>query len=229
MLKPYEFQEKHLVSIDNVVFGYDEGQLKLLLFERNIEPSMGMWSLVGGWVNSNESVDDAAYRVLTNLTGLSDIFMEQVEVFSHPHRDPGGRVISVVFYALIDIQAHNDQLVDRFGAKWWPVTDLPELIFDHGDMVDAALQKLRMKASRDMVGRDLLPDEFTLTQLRNLYNSIFMKTFDPGNFRKKILSLNALQRLDKKDVSESKKGAYYYMFKKRSRTESHFTERIINF
>lgn len=227
MLQQYDFPVTHLVSIDNVVFGYEQGQLKLLLFQRHIEPSKGNWSLVGGWVNSDESVEDAAYRVLTNLTGLSDIFMEQVEVFSKPERDPGGRVISVVFYALIDIQAHNHQLVGRYGAKWWPVNDLPQLIFDHGKMAEVALKKLRMKASRDLVGRDLLPAEFTLTQLRNLYNSIFMKEFDPGNFRKKILSLNALRRLDKKDTSESKKGAYYYTFKNIEADQ--FTERIINF
>ncbi|MBN2638436.1 MAG: NUDIX hydrolase [Bacteroidales bacterium] len=222
----YDFRQAHLVAIDNVVFGYDQGQLKLLLFERNIEPSKGGWSLVGGWVKPDESVEDAAYRVLTNITGLSNLFMEQVEVFSKPDRDPGGRVISVVFYALIDIKAHDHQMVNQYGAKWWPVNKLPELIFDHGVMKDAALQRLRIKASRDLVGRDLLPAEFTLTQLRNLYNCIFMKEFDPGNFRKKIISLNALRRLDKKDLSESKKGAYYYKFKNKSADQ--FTERIIN-
>jgi ADP-ribose pyrophosphatase YjhB (NUDIX family) len=152
--------------------------------------------------------------------------MEQVSVFSKPDRDWGGRVISQVFYALIDIQAHNYQLVDEFGAKWWPVAKLPDLIFDHNEMVRQALEKLRMKASRDLVGRDLLPDEFTLTQLRQLYNSIFLKEFDPGNFRKKILSLNATVRLNKKYSSESKKGAYYYCFK--DKKEWDFTDRIIN-
>lgn len=222
----YELPEKHLVSIDNVVFGYERGQLKLLLFKRIIEPEKGKWSLVGGWVNPNESGEDAAYRVLTNITGLKDIFMEQVSVFSKPDRDPGGRVISLVFYVLIDIQTHNHQLVDEFGAKWWPVAKLPELIFDHNEMVRQALEKLRKKASRDLVGRDLLPDEFTLTQLRQLYNSIFMKEFDPGNFRKKILSLNATVRLNTKYSSESKKGAYYYRFK--DKKEWDFTDRIIN-
>ena len=227
MLQSYNFQEKHWVAIDNVVFGYEQEQLKLLLFRRNIEPGKGKWSLVGGLVNSDESGEDAAYRVLTNITGLKDIFMEQVSVFSKPDRDPGGRVISLVFYALIDIPVHNHhQLVDKYGAQWWSVNQLPDLIFDHNEMVQQALEKLRLKASRDLVGRDLLPEEFTLTQLRQLYNSIFMKEFDPGNFRKKILSLNAMVRLNKKYRSESKKGAYYYRFK--DMEETIFTDRIIN-
>ncbi|HAN00346.1 MAG TPA: DNA mismatch repair protein MutT [Marinilabiliales bacterium] len=225
MLQPYHLQEKHLVSVDNVIFGYHEGQLKLLLFKRNLEPALGQWSLIGGWVNPKESVEDAANRVLVAITGLKDIFMEQVQVFSNPERDPGGRVISVVFYALINIQNHNHQLVYQYNAEWWPVSQLPGLIFDHQQMVNAALEKLRKKASYDLVGRDLLPPEFTITQLRQLYNSIFMKEFDPGNFRKKILSLDTMERLDKKDTSESKKGAYYYRFKPKEAWD--FTDRII--
>jgi ADP-ribose pyrophosphatase YjhB (NUDIX family) len=225
MLLPYHLQEKQLIAIDNVIFGYHEDQLKLLLFKRNLEPALGQWSLIGGWVNSMESVDEAANRVLMAITGLKDIFMEQVQVFSNPQRDPGGRVISVVFYALINIQEHNHELVDKYNAQWWPVNQLPELIFDHSKMVEIALEKLRKKASYDLVGRDLLPEEFTITQLRQLYNSIFMKNFDPGNFRKKILSLDALTRLDKKDTSESKKGAFYYTFDHCDGIG--FTERII--
>ncbi len=227
MLQPYNIQKKHLVAVDNVIFGYEEKQLKLLLFKRNIEPAKGEWSLVGGWVNPNESCEDASCRVLTSITGLKDVFMEQVRVFSIPNRDPGGRVISVVYYALINIQEHNHQLVNSFGAKWWSVNNLPALIFDHEEMVKCALDKLRKKASRYLVGRDLLPEEFTLTELRELYNSIFEKEFDPGNFRKKILSLNAMIRLNKKQSSRSKKGAYYYTFKKEE-DNNHFMERIVN-
>lgn len=222
----YRSHDKHWVAVDSIIFGYEKEQLKLLLIKRNMKPEKGKWSLVGGWVRANESAEDAAYRVLTNITGLKDIFMEQVSVFSKPKRDSGGRVISVVFYALIDIQAHNHELVNKYGAKWWPAEESPDLIFDHNEMVRQALEKLRMKASRDLVGRDLLPEEFTLIQLRKLYNSIFMKEFDPGNFRKKILSLNATVRLNKKLSSESKKGAYYYRFK--DKKEWDFTDRIIN-
>jgi len=227
MIQAYTLQEKHLVAIDDVVFGYENNKLKVLLFQRSIKPSKGQWSLVGGWVNANESCEDASCRVLKGITGLENIFMEQVKVFSKPERDPGGRVISVVFYALIDIQKHNQQLSDQFGAQWWPITEVPELIFDHREMLDCALNKLKIKASRDLVGYDLLPKEFTLTQLRSLYNSIFMKEFDPGNFRKKILSLKILQRLNKKSKQGSKKGAYFYKFKKGTE-EQVFKERIVN-
>jgi 8-oxo-dGTP diphosphatase len=209
----YLEQEKQLVAIDCAIFGYHDGTLKLLLFHREKEPSMGQWSLVAGWVNSNEAVEDAAQRVLEKITGLQDIFMEQVSVFSDPKRDPGGRVISILFYSLIVLDEKSLQLSDSFGAQWWPVKEMPALIFDHQQMVEKALAKLRQKASYYLVGRELLPTEFTITQLRSLYNSIFFKELDPGNFRKKILSLNVLDRLDFKNTSESKKGAFYYRFK----------------
>ncbi len=221
----YLSQERQLIAIDCAIFGYRNGVLKLLLFHREKEPEMGKWSLVGGWVNSNESVENAAKRVLERITGLQDIFMEQVSVFSDPQRDPGGRVITVLFYSLIVLDEHNQRLSDSFGAQWWSVSEIPNLIFDHKQMVEKALEKLRQKASYHLVGRELLPPEFTITQLRNLYNSIFFKELDPGNFRKKVLSLDVLERLDVKDTSESKKGAYYYRFKQQGFPE--FSENII--
>ncbi|MBU3927687.1 MAG: NUDIX hydrolase [Bacteroidetes bacterium] len=222
----YGSQEKHLLAVDCVIFGYERGELKLLLFKRQLEPEKGNWSLIGGWVKPNETVEQAAERVLLKITGLSRIFQEEVKVFSAPDRDPGGRVVSVAFYALIDIKSHDKELVKQYGAQWWPVTKLPELIFDHAQMVNFSLQKLREKASFELVGVDLLPPEFTITQLRQLYNSIFSREFDPGNFRKKILSLNAVVRLDEKDTLDSKKGAYYYIFKKAD--EIDVSVRIVN-
>jgi ADP-ribose pyrophosphatase YjhB (NUDIX family) len=225
-----EFQEyieedSHLVAVDCAIFGYEDNQLNLLLFHRAFRPAKGEWSLVGGWVKSNESVEDAALRVLQNITGLHDIFMEQVQVFSNPHRDPGGRVMSVLFYALIDLKKNNKDLVREYGAHWWPVSKLPNLIFDHNEMANVALERLRQKASYHLVGQDLLPEEFTITQLRQLYNCIFMREFDPGNFRKKILSLDAMVCLNKKDTSESKKGAFYYKFKNNEDIQT--SERIV--
>lgn len=209
----YNQQKKHLVSIDCSIFGYEDGVLKLLLFHRIIEPEKGKLSLVGGWVNEDESTEDAASRVLKKITGLSGITMEQVGVFSKPDRDPGGRVITIAYNALINIKQHNKDLLREYGAEWIDVSELPELIFDHDEIFEKSLEKLRRKASYYIVGLDLLPEQFTITQLRQLYNSIFQREFDPGNFRKKILSLNVLKRLDKKDSSESKKGAFYYRFK----------------
>lgn len=213
MLSNIYIQSKQLVSVDCIIFGYEKQDLKLLVFNRKIEPSLGELSLVGGWVNDDESVEDAARNVLLRITGLTDIFMEQVRVFSKIDRDPGGRVISVAFYALIPIDKHDTELVEKHGAQWISIKKLPKLIFDHDIMVKKALEKVRLKASYELIGKELLPEKFTILQLRQLYNAIFTKKFDPGNFRKKILSLKKLERLDIKNTSESKKGAYYYKFK----------------
>lgn len=222
----YKQKAQHLLAVDCVLFGYEDDELKLLLFHRVLPPVAGEWSLVGGWVNENESVETAASRVLKNITGLTNIYMEQVEVFSKPDRDPGAHVISVVFNALVDIKKHNSELVRELGAQWIPISRLPELIFDHSEMFKKALYKLQLKASYNLIGVELLPEEFTITQLRKLYNGIFLKELDPGNFRKKILSLKILERLDKKDLSESKKGAFFYKIKEDANILN--SERIIN-
>jgi 8-oxo-dGTP diphosphatase len=207
---------KQLVSVDCIVFGYDEGELQLLLFKRWIEPSKGELSLLGGWVNPDESVNDAARRVLNLISGLDDIYMEQVDVFSDAERDPGGRVISIAYYALMKIDAHTHELVSRHSAVWAPLKDRPHLIFDHDEMVEKALEKLRRKASYELIGQQLLPEMFTMKQLRGLYSAIYQREFDPANFRKKVLSLNVLQQLNIKDTGESKRGAYYYKFRPQS-------------
>ncbi len=204
---------KRLVAVDCVIFGYEHEQLKLLLFKRQIEPAKGQWSLIGGWVNEDESVEDAARRVLQSITGLEDVFPEQVRVFSEPGRDPGGNVLTVAFNALIKIEKHSNQMIREFGAQWFPISQVPPLIFDHEEMLQIAYDRLRLKATYNLIGRQLLPEKFTITQMRRLYDQIFQKSFDPGNFRKKLLSLKLLHRLDEKERYESKKGAFYYKFK----------------
>lgn len=215
MNQNYEKYEdvKRLLSVDCVIFGYEKEQLKLLLFKRIIEPARGEWSLIGGWIKEDESAEDAAMRVLTYITGLKDIYLEQVKVFSKPDRDPGGNVLTVVFNALIRIEKHSNDLIKEYGARWFPISEVPKLIFDHDEMFKDAFEKLQLIATYNLIGRQLLPEKFTLTHLRQLYNEIFQKNFDPGNFRKKVLSLKLLERLEEKDMSESKKGAYYYKFK----------------
>nr|WP_321451275.1 NUDIX domain-containing protein [uncultured Carboxylicivirga sp.] len=204
---------KRFVSVDCVIFGYEQDQLKLLLFKRIIPPAQGEWSLIGGWLQEDESAETAALRVLQYITGLTDIYLEQVHVFSKPERDPGGSVLTVVFNALIRIEKHSNQLIEKFGAKWFAIDEVPPLIFDHDEMFKIAFEKLRLKATYNLIGRQLLPEKFTITQLRNLYTAIFQKEFDPGNFRKKVLSLKMLEQLEEKDMSESKRGAYYFRFK----------------
>jgi ADP-ribose pyrophosphatase YjhB (NUDIX family) len=178
-----------------------------------MEPAMGKWSLMGGFIGSDESLENAAMRVLSATTGLKDIYLEQVAAFSAVDRDPGARVISIAFVALIRIDQHDKALVRENGAHWWPLKQLPELIFDHDQIIEGGLQLLQKRASYELTGKDLLPEKFTLMQLRSLYEAIYQRSFDPGNFRKKVLSLNVLERLNIKNTTESKKGAFYYRFK----------------
>ncbi|QIA09944.1 NUDIX hydrolase [Draconibacterium halophilum] len=213
MMKHYTKHPKHFVAVDCVILGYDEGELCLLLYPRGFEPSKGAWSLMGGFVQDNESADAAAKRVLKQTIGLEEIFMEQVGAFANPDRDPEARVISLAYYALVRMDEHDKACVRENGAHWWPISELPEMIFDHGEMVEQALVKLQQEAGYRLIGKELLADKFTLLQLRKLYEAIFQREFDPGNFRKKILSLNVLERLNEKDSSESKKGAFYYSCK----------------
>jgi ADP-ribose pyrophosphatase YjhB (NUDIX family) len=208
----YGKNPRHYVAVDCSIFGYEDGELRLLLYPRGFEPSQGKWSLMGGFVCGDESLEEAAGRVLFQTTGLHDIFLEQVSAFSKPDRDPGARVISVTFVALIRIDLHDKELASQNGALWWPVTKLPEMIFDHEDMVRNSLSFLQQKAVVVLLGKELLPEKFTLMQLRNLYEALFLKPIDPGNFRKKVLSLNVLERLDEKNTSESRKGAFYYRY-----------------
>ncbi|MCW3806344.1 NUDIX domain-containing protein [Marinilabiliaceae bacterium D04] len=212
MGEKYNKFSKYFVAVDCVIFGYEDGDLKLLLYHRGFEPAKGMWSLMGGFVGEKESSDTAARRILKNITGLEDIFLEQVEVFTEPERDTEDRVVSIIYYALIRIDKHNSDKVRENGAHWWSMKSLPDFIFDHKEMVNKALEKLQLKAGMELVGSELLPDKFTLLQLRRLYEAIFQKELDTGNFRKKVLSLKVLQRLDEKNTTESRRGAYYFKF-----------------
>lgn len=209
----YKIHPQHYVSVDCVILGYQDEEIKLLLYPRSFEPYKGNWSLLGGFVEDNESADEAAARILKQTTGLEQIFLEQVCSFSDPNRDPEARVISLAYYALIRIDLHDEECVRENGAYWIPIRKLPNLIFDHQEMFEKALVKLQQKAGYSLVGSELLPEMFTMIQLRKLYEAILQRELDPGNFRKKILSLGVLERLDKKDTSESRKGAFYYKVK----------------
>jgi 8-oxo-dGTP diphosphatase len=216
----YTLHEKHYVAVDCVIFGYEKEELKVLLYRRGFEPSAGEWSLLGGFVGSNETLGDAARRILYNTTGLQNIYQEQVHAFSRPDRDPAGRVISVAYYALIRITHQDSDLVREHGAHWWPISALPKLIFDHREMVENSLLNLQKKAGSELVGNELLGDFFTMTNLKKLYEAIFQRDIDAGNFRKKILSLGVLTRTTIKDKTDSKKGAFLYKYLEESQHES---------
>jgi ADP-ribose pyrophosphatase YjhB (NUDIX family) len=223
----YKIHPQHYVAVDCVILGYQDEEIKLLLYPRSFEPYKGKWSLLGGFVQDDESADEAAARILKQTTGLEQIFLEQVASFSAPDRDPEARVISLAYYALIRIDLHDEERVKENGAYWISVNKLPNLIFDHQQMFEKALVKLQQKAGYSLCGSELLPEMFTLIQLRKLYEAIFQREFDPGNFRKKILSLGVLEKLSMKDASESRKGAFYY--KAKSNIGEIDTDRIVKF
>jgi len=210
----YRDHEKFHLAIDCIIFGYDEGgrELKLLLLKRNFQPAMGNWSLMGGFLKSTESVDEAAKRILTQLTGLSNVYMEQLYTFGEIDRDPGDRIISVAYFALIKINTFDLELVKSHGATWIPISSMPELIFDHSAMVERALKKLQVRARTQPIGFELLPDKFTIPQLQGLYEAIYNKPLDKRNFRRKLLAMDLLEKLEEKEKESSRKGAWYYRF-----------------
>lgn len=209
----YYGSEKILVAVDCIIFGFDinEEKLKILLFKRLVEPFAGQWSLVGSFVRKDEDISVAASRILYELTGLDQVFMEQLKCYGKADRDPGSRVISIAYYSLIQI---NSKLNNLHDAEWFEVKDMPSLVLDHKEMVQDAMQQLKQNAIRRPIGFNLLPEYFTLPQLLKLYQEIYQKPLDDRNFRKKILSMDLLVKSGKKDKSGSKKGAFLYRFDK---------------
>jgi ADP-ribose pyrophosphatase YjhB (NUDIX family) len=215
-MKLYSKHSRHLVAVDCIVFGYDllKKEIKLLLVKRSFQPAKGKWSLEGGFVEKDESLDEAASRILRRLTGLDHIYLKQSFVYGEVNRDSGARVISVAYFALITIMDIDSELAEKNGAHWRSLSHLPALIFDHSEMVRKALKDLQDQVKIKPVGFELLPDKFTLVHLQELYEAIYQKNLDKRNFRKKILSMDILEKLDEKEKDTSKKGAFYYKFNK---------------
>lgn len=188
--------------------------MNALLIKRDFEPEIGKWSLMGGFVTQNESIDEAAIRVLHQLTGLENIYMEQLYSFGGVNRDTAGRVISVAYFALINQLSYQERLKRDHEAGWFALDKLPPLIFDHATMVIRAKERLQQKVLNHPVGFELLATKFTLRQLQNLYEAIYETTLDKRNFTRRILSLGILKKLDEKDKGSSRKGAFYYVFDK---------------
>ena len=212
----YKSQNLFLVAVDCIIFGFHNNEIKLLVHPRAMEPERGGLSLMGGFVRKDESVDQAASYILSNLTGLENIFMEQVKVYGELNRDPGERVITCAYYSLIDINAYDESLLKNHHAFWVSLDKASDLIFDHYQMVKDALAILRRKAVLEPIGFNLLSEKFTLTQLQSLYEAIYGKPMDKRNFRKKMLSFGFIDKLEEVDKSGSKKGAYYYKFNDRN-------------
>ncbi len=211
----YADQQHILVAVDCIIFGFDGKDIKLLLIQRGFEPEKNKWSLMGGFLKPNEKLDEAANRVLKQLTGLEGVYLEQLQAFSDPDRDPEERTVSVPYFALIDIQQYEKQINEDYHAEWYLLSKKPRLIFDHDDMVRLAQKHLRYKAALHPILFELLPPKFTIPQLQNLYEAVYDTIFDSRNFTRKLMSTGLLVKLNEKDKTGSKKGAFYYKLDKR--------------
>jgi 8-oxo-dGTP diphosphatase len=226
MLK-YSNQTRMLVSVDCVVFGFDGEEYKLLLVQKGGAVEKEKWSLMGGFLQAEETLEQAASRVVHELTGIKDVYLEQLCGFSDPNRDPIERVLSMTHVALVDIKKYENQINEAYLAKWFPMKNLPSLILDHRDMVNMALKKLRYNAALHPVLFELLPEKFTLPQLQILYEGLYDITIDKRNFSRKVLSTGIIRRLDEKDKSKSKKGAFYYRLVRRNYKDNF--NKVLNF
>ena len=186
------------VTVDIVVFGYDGGrQLKLLLIERGGEPFKGSWALPGGFVDLDENLETAALRELEEETGVKDLFVEQLYTYGTVDRDPRGRVISVAYFSLVNLQDHPAVAAsDATKAEWFPLDELPDLAFDHSDIIAMANNRLAAKVRYQPIGFELLPAEFTLGQLQQLYETVLnVAEFNKRNFRTRILKTGILEEV----------------------------------
>lgn len=211
----YPGETRVLVAVDCIIFGFDGADIKLLLVQRGLKPEKGKWSLMGGFLQPQESLDQAANRILKKLTGLEGVYMEQLQTFSDPLRDPVERTLSVAYFALIDIHQYEKQLSSEYHPEWFLLKKTPELIFDHKKMMEMAKKELRYKAALHPILFELLPAKFTIPQLQILYEGIYDTRFDNRNFSRKVLSTELLIKQKEKDKANSKKGAFYYKLDKR--------------
>lgn len=212
MTEYYSEHAKVLVSVDCLVFGFEEDKLKLLIGKRKMDPGRGEWSLYGGFVGPSESLADAANRVLKDLTGLDKLYMRQVGAFGAIDRDPGERVISVAYCALINVKDYDDKLRKSYGLEWAPLDKLPKLYSDHNKMIQDAVNMLKKSIKTEPISFNLLPDLFTLTQLQHVYEAVLGKEIDKRNFRKRIKQIDFIEKTDKIDKITSKRGAALYRF-----------------
>ncbi|MBN1302392.1 MAG: NUDIX hydrolase [Melioribacteraceae bacterium] len=202
------------VSTDCVIFGFENSSLEILLYKRAQNPSKGKWALPGGFLKQGELIEEAARRILKDTTGVSDIYLEAVGVFDDLDRFPSWRVFTIGYYALVS--PHNYKLIISgtytIETKWFRLDELPELAWDHKHILDIALQKLRYRVLHQPVGFELLNKKFTLPQLQNLYEVILARQLDKRNFRKKIIGMNLLKKLNEKDSNNKRRAAYLYKF-----------------
>lgn len=219
MTEFYSGVHKAFVSVDCIIFGFEDNKLKLLLGKRKMDPGRGEWALYGGFVGTGESVDEAANRVLCELTGLKNLYMKQVHTFGAVDRDPGERVISVAYCALINVKDYDESLLQEHGVEWVELNKIPPLYSDHNEMVKRAISMLRRRINTEPLSFNLLPDLFTLTQLQHVYEAVLGEEIDKRNFRKRIKDMEFIEKTELIDKTGSKRGAYLYRFNKNAYNE----------
>lgn len=212
MTEFYSQHTKFYVSVDCIILGFEGNQLQVLIGKRKMEPGCGEWSLYGGFVKGDESLDDAARRVVHDLTGMNDVYMHQVGAYGAIDRDPGDRVISVAYYTLINVKDYDDKLREKYGVEWVKLEELPDLYSDHKSMIMDALEHIRCNIKTQPLSFHLLPELFTLTQLQHVYEAILGKELDKRNFRKSVKQVDLIQPTDKIDHTMSRSGARLYRF-----------------
>jgi len=210
----YSYEHPHpAVTVDAVVFGVEDDTLKVLLIERRYDPFAGSWALPGGFVGPDEGLDAAARRELLEETGADVGFLEQLYTFGAPGRDPRERVITVAYYALVDLAAYRlHPATDAAAARWFSVHELPALAFDHQGILNVAVSRLRGKLGYAPLGFELLPPKFTLTELQKLYETILGRTLDKRNFRRKVLATDVLLELDERRAGVAHRAPRLYRF-----------------
>jgi len=211
----YSEHSKVWVSVDCIIFGFENNKLKLLVGKRKMDPGRGEWSLYGGFVKADESLDEAAERVLHDLTGMKKVYMRQVGAFGAIDRDPGERVISVAYCALINVADYSKRLLKQYGLQWVFLDELPKLYSDHNEMVRKAIMLLRRRINTEPLSFSLLPKLFTLTQLQRVYEAVLGEEIDKRNFRKRIKQIDFIESTGLIDKVTSKRGAALYRFNKK--------------
>ncbi|MEP6512980.1 MAG: NUDIX domain-containing protein [Parafilimonas sp.] len=177
------------ITVDCVIFGFDDNELKVLLIRSDLEIYKGKWSLLGDFADDDEELDDAAYRVLKERTGMDDVYLEQVKAFSHPNRHPGGRVLTVAYFSLLNVEHHQLKILDN-ELHWHSLKNIREMAFDHKQILDECYAWLQKRIIEHPLGFNLLPKKFSLREVQNLYEAILDMKLDRRNFRKKFFSMD---------------------------------------
>ena len=204
---------KSAITVDNVIFGFDDSDLKVLLIKRGTEPYKGLWALPGDFMYAGEDLDAAATRVLEELTGLENVYLEQVRTFGSVGRHPLGRVVTVAYFSLLKISHyHLNPASFAQQTEWHNVADINELAFDHNTILTACFNALKQRVRVRPVGFELLPPKFTLTELQHLYEAILENNLDKRNFRKKILAMDFIVDLNESQEGVAHRPARLYEF-----------------